>query len=79
MSKVDDILADELDPEDLNSDPRGGKHGRGTEDPKTAGKSDFRVAVPPTGPACLVRAAQLLGFAGIAVATVLAAVAGWAG
>lgn len=31
MSKVDDILADELDPEDLDPTPRGGKDGRNTE------------------------------------------------
>jgi hypothetical protein len=30
MSKVDDILDDELDPEDLDPTPRGGKSGRGT-------------------------------------------------
>ena len=38
MSKVDDILEDELDPEDLDPTPRGGTNGRNTEPKKTAGK-----------------------------------------
>lgn len=79
MSKADDILRDELDPEDLDPSPRGGKHGRGTDDAKAGRKSDIRVVAPTPGPSCLVRAAELLGFAGIAAATLLAAVAGWLG
>jgi hypothetical protein len=35
MSKVDQILDDELDPEDLDPTPRGGKNGRDKQDPKT--------------------------------------------
>jgi hypothetical protein len=34
MSKVEDILDDELDPEDLDPTPRGGKNGRNTETEK---------------------------------------------
>lgn len=37
MSKADKILDDELDPEDLDPTPRGGKNGRDT-DPKKTGK-----------------------------------------
>lgn len=54
MSKVDDILDDELDPEDLDPTPRGGKTGRDTEPKKT---SKFRrrlgIAVVATGLATL--------------------------
>jgi hypothetical protein len=38
MSKVDDILDDELDPEDLDPTTRGGKNGRDTEPKKKTGK-----------------------------------------
>lgn len=31
MSRVDEILEDELDPEDLDPTPRGGANGRNTE------------------------------------------------
>lgn len=34
MSKVDKILDDELDPEDLDPTPRGGKNGRDKPEPK---------------------------------------------
>lgn len=62
MSKVDKILKDELDPEDLDPTPRGGKSGRDTE-PKKTGK--FLQAM-----------GQRIGFAGIVAFTVGAALLG---
>jgi len=65
MSKVDDILDDELDPEDLDPTPRGGKNGRDTEQ-KTSGK--FMQAL-----------GARIGFAGIVAVTAGAALLGAAG
>ncbi|WP_086848356.1 hypothetical protein [Amycolatopsis kentuckyensis] len=62
MSKVDDILDDELDPEDLDPTPRGGKNGRTTE-PKKTGKF-------------LQSLGQRVGFAGIIALTLGAALLG---
>lgn len=62
MSKVDKILDDELDPEDLDPTPRGGKNGRNT-DPKKTGRF-------------LQGLGERVGIAGIAVFTLGAALAG---
>jgi hypothetical protein len=78
VTKLDDILRDELDPQDPDPTTRGGKSGRGTGDPQ-GGQSDFRVVAPSPGPGSWARLAGALGFGGIAVATLLAVVAGWAG
>lgn len=64
MSKVDDILEDELDPEDLDPTPRGGQNGRNTE----------------SGPAKFVRGlGERIGIAGIVAFTAVAALLGTAG
>lgn len=62
MSKVDKILKDELDPEDLDPSPRGGKNGRNTE-PKKTGRF-------------LQGLGERAGIAGIAVFTIGAALLG---
>lgn len=62
MSKADKILDDELDPEDLDPTPRGGKGGRDTEPKKT---SRF-----------LQRLGERVGFAGVVAFTVGAALLG---
>ncbi|MGW4484290.1 hypothetical protein ACWEOE_10680 [Amycolatopsis sp. NPDC004368] len=64
MSKADDILRDELDPEDLDPSPRGGKNGRNTEK-----KDPVRF---------VERLGQRLGFLGLVVVTALSALAGCA-
>jgi hypothetical protein len=66
MSKVDEILEDELDPEDPDPTPRGGNNGRNTDPKKTGGKF-------------LQRLGERIGFAGIAIVTVGAALLGAAG
>lgn len=63
MSKADDIFQDELDPEDLNQTPRGGHRGRITP-------------TPSGGAGCPLRLAELAGFGGVVVATLVAALVG---
>lgn len=67
MSKVDDILRDELDPEDLEQSTRGGKNGRETD----KSKKDSGPKLQPLG--------ERVGFAGLVVVTVLAAAVGLVG
>jgi hypothetical protein len=62
MSKVDKILKDELDPKDPNPTPRGGKNGR-----NSGGKSGGKF---------LQGLGERVGFAGIVVLTLGAALAG---
>jgi hypothetical protein len=69
MSKVDKILKDELDPEDLNPSPRGGKSGRNGGG-KSGGKSGGKI---------MQGLGERVGFAGIVLATVLAAGVGLVG
>jgi hypothetical protein len=63
MSKFDEIMRDELDPEDLNQTPRGGQRGR--------------ISPTPSGGAgCPLRLLELAGFGGVVVATLAAALVG---
>lgn len=63
MSRADDIFRDELDPEDLSQTPRGGQHGR--------------ISPTPAGGAgCPLRLAEMVGFGGVVVATIAAALVG---
>ena len=63
MSRADDIFRDEMDPEDLNPTPRGGRRGRITP-------------TPFGGAGCPMRLLEMAGFAGVAVATLAAALVG---
>ncbi|MEV4052992.1 hypothetical protein AB0J55_17550 [Amycolatopsis sp. NPDC049688] len=63
MSKADRILDDELDPEDLDPTPRGGKNGRNTDPDQKTGKF-------------LQKLGERIGFVGIALLTVAAAAVG---
>lgn len=63
MSKADDIFRDELDPEDLSQQTRGGQRGRITP-------------TPSGGAGCPLRLLELAGFGGVVVATLAAALVG---
>lgn len=62
MSKFDEIMRDELDPEDLSQQTRGGQRGR--------------ISPTPSGGSCPMRLLEMAGFADVVVATLVAAVAG---
>ena len=75
MSKVDRILSDELDPEDLDPTPRGGKDGRHTSktDPKKDDRAKFAsLPTPGGGAGCPLR----LAVGGVVVATLTALLRG---